>query len=703
MTTHADMASFPIFAKLAAAGCELSEVSDGWQGHCPAHDDHDPSLHVEIGHSGAVVMCCRGGTAGCSFADIIRAVGGLASDCYPRRTAAGGNTNSNSKAKSKSKIVATYDYHDEQGRLLFQVVRFEPKDFRQRKPDGNGGWTWSVKDVRRVPYRLPELLKVNADAVVFIAEGEKDCDKLVKLGHVATTNAGGAGKWDASFAEFFQGRRVVILPDNDDVGRDHAKKVAGSLIGKSASVRVVELPGLPPKGDVSDWLNTGGTSDGLLMLVDAAAESTSAEPSGVELRVITSAEFSATSYRRHFLVRRVLAEGQCCMIGGPKKALKTSIIVDLALSLGTGTPFLNHPDFVVPEIVPAAVLSGESGGYTLQETARRIALSRGRLLTSAQVFWGFELPKLARQDHLDALAKMIRDNGVKVCFVDPAYLCLMGGPSEANLASNVFAMGSLLSGLSDVGRDTESTIVLVHHTRKQDRMKPFEVPELDDLAFAGFGEWARQWLLLNRRERYDGESGEHRLWLNIGGSAGHSGTWALDIREGTVIDDRSERTWAASVMKAADVIERNQQEREQRRDQKKCDEHQRDVGKVLSVLGATPLAQSVIRDRAKLSTGRTKTAINRLLESGKARHEEYVAHHRTFLGVSLSEASGIPGSSGIPDGIPDGSIIRDASLSLERRSIPDGSVASPIEAETAQHPGWSAASNEDEGELEWVA
>ncbi len=426
-------------------------------------------------------------------------------------------------------------------------------------------------------------------------------------------------------------------------------------------------------------------------------------PSGFELRVITSAEFSATSYRRHFLVRRVLAEGQCCMIGGPKKALKTSIVCDLALSLGTGTPFLSQPDFSVPDIVPTAVLSGESGGFTLQETARRIALARGRLLTSAQVFWGFELPKLARQDHLDALAKMIRDNGVKVCFVDPAYLCLMGGPSEANLASNVFAMGSLLSGLSDVGRDTESTIVLVHHTRKQDRTKPFEVPELDDLAFAGFGEWARQWLLLNRRERYDGESGEHRLWLNVGGSAGHSGTWALDIREGTVTDDRSERTWAVSVIKAADVIERNQQEREQRREQKKADELQRDAEKVLSVMGNTPQAQSVIRDKAKLSTGRTKTAIDWLMESGKARHEEYVAGNRTFLGVCLSESSGSPGLSGIPDGIPDESSIRDASLSLERRSIPDGSGVSPIESETEQHPGWSDSSNDNEGELEWVA
>lgn len=676
-----------------------TKSSDGFAARCPAHDDRRESLSVNVGADGKVILHCH---AGCDTVDVIRLLGLMWSDLFPKPVA---KASSNRTGKAKSKIVATYDYHDEQDRLLFQVVRFDPKDFRQRKPDGNGGWTWSVKDVRRVPYRLSELLKSDADAVVFIAEGEKDCDRLAKLGHVATTNAGGAGKWPSEFAEFFRNRRVVILPDNDDAGRNHAKQVAASLNGKAASVRAVELPGLPPKGDVTDWLNAGGTSDELLKLADAATESTTDEPSGIELRVITSAEFSAASYRRHFLVRRVLAEGQCCMIGGPKKALKTSIIVDLALSLGTGTPFLSHSDFVVPKIVPAAVLSGESGGFTLQETARRIALARGRLLPTAQVFWGFELPKLARQDHLDALAKMIRDHGIKVCFVDPAYLCLLGGPSEANLASNVFAMGSLLSGLSDVGRDTESTICLVHHTRKQDRTNPFTVPELDDLAFAGFAEWARQWLLLNRRERYDGGSGEHKLWLNVGGSAGHSGTWALDIREGIVTDDGSERTWALSVLKAADIIERDRQAREQQREQRKSDELRRDAEKILNVLSVdTPLAQSTVRDKANLTTGRTKTVVAWLLESGQIRHAEYVGGNRkTYVGLCRSEPTGNPGSqpgnSSLPlDGQPGGN-----GGSIKEPPSRLSGWSSTTEPNVSNLSGCSDPSNDDGEETEWAA
>jgi hypothetical protein len=88
--------------------------------------------------------------------------------------------------------VAEYNYTDENDKLLFQVVRFEPKGFRQRRPDGNGGWEWSLNGTRRVLHRLPEVRKVKS---VLVVEGEKDCETAHKLGFVATCNAGGAGKW----------------------------------------------------------------------------------------------------------------------------------------------------------------------------------------------------------------------------------------------------------------------------------------------------------------------------------------------------------------------------------------------------------------------------------------------------------------------------------------------------------------------------
>jgi len=166
---------------------------------------------------------------------------------------------------------ATYDYRDEQGNLLYQVCRYPRKQFLQRRPNGASGWIWNLRGVRRVLYRLPYLV-ADADAPVYVTEGEKDADRLGRGGLIATTNSGGAGKWRKEYAEALQGRDVVILPDNDEPGRKHAQQVARSLHGKARSVKVVELPGLPEKGDISHWLATGHTAEELEAVVEAAPE-----------------------------------------------------------------------------------------------------------------------------------------------------------------------------------------------------------------------------------------------------------------------------------------------------------------------------------------------------------------------------------------------------------------------------------------------
>jgi putative DNA primase/helicase len=170
--------------------------------------------------------------------------------------------------KERGRIVSTYDYVDENGELVYQVCRMEPKDFRQRRPDGNG-WSWSVKGTTPLPYNLPALL-AKPSATILIVEGEKDVDALAALGLLATCNSGGANKWPDAIARWFDDRNVVILPDNDDAGRSHADLVAGKLSRNASSVRVLPLPALPPKGDVSDWLAAGGTREQLIELCKAA-------------------------------------------------------------------------------------------------------------------------------------------------------------------------------------------------------------------------------------------------------------------------------------------------------------------------------------------------------------------------------------------------------------------------------------------------
>jgi hypothetical protein len=246
--------------KILAVLEDVKPIGSGkWLALCPAHEDHNQSLSVTtIGDNGKVLMYCH---AGCAYEDILKALG----------------VEVNYQQRQKPVIKATYDYRDESGRLLFQTVRLEPKDFRQRRPDGCGRWLWDIKGTRRVLYHLPELLRAKRNSPVeisepqkwvYLCEGEKDADKLITdLGLVATTNPMGAGKWRNEYNEFLRGRCVAIIPDNDDPGRVHAQQVAETLTGIAMDVRIVELLGLPKGGDISDWLDKGGSKNRLFELV----------------------------------------------------------------------------------------------------------------------------------------------------------------------------------------------------------------------------------------------------------------------------------------------------------------------------------------------------------------------------------------------------------------------------------------------------
>lgn len=242
----------------------------------------------------------------------------------------------------KARIVATYDYVDEQGEVLFQVCRFEPKTFRQRRPDPSApdGWSWSVKGLRLIPYRLAEVQKAIASGQpVYIVEGEKDADNLAREGAVATCNPMGAGKWSDSLSEHFAGAEVVILPDNDDTGRDHAAKVAASLQGHAKSIRILELPNLPPKGDVSDWLNEGGDECELTILAAKTKPWTPEAPKS-RFGAIRWADLDAVKIRQDWLIEDLMFCGDVGMVYGASGSGKSFLTVEMGLSIARGAPFL---------------------------------------------------------------------------------------------------------------------------------------------------------------------------------------------------------------------------------------------------------------------------------------------------------------------------------------------------------------------------
>lgn len=155
---------------------------------------------------------------------------------------------------SLGKIIATYDYLNEDKQLLFQVVRYDPKDFRQRHKNGNGEWVWNLDGVRRVPYHLDRLVQMGLDPI-WLVEGEKDADNLWLWGRPATTSPCGASAWKSDYAEYLRGHKVIIIPDQDTPGLQYARDAANSLDGTASELKVIMLP--KPFKDISDWIEAG--------------------------------------------------------------------------------------------------------------------------------------------------------------------------------------------------------------------------------------------------------------------------------------------------------------------------------------------------------------------------------------------------------------------------------------------------------------
>jgi 5S rRNA maturation endonuclease (ribonuclease M5) len=336
----------------------VTKAGDGWKTRCPAHNDKTPSLTITEGTDGRALLHCH---RGCDIKQICAALGITEKELFP-------TDRRNGSART---TVATYPYHDVKGELLFEIVRYAPKDFRQRRPDGKGGWIWNMEGVKRVLYRLPKLVgDMEHGRPVFIVEGEKDADALVERGFCATTASGGAGKWQDSYSEVLRGADCIILPDKDERGREHADLVAGRLQGITKRLRVLELPDVNGKRvkDVYDFFAAGGDVGQLQDLVDAAPEwNGHANDHRLTVRtpdllppVIDAAEFLAQPIiPPPELIWGILHQGSKMVLGGGSKTFKTWTLTDLAVSVAAGEPWLSfkttkgHVLFLNFEIQPA--------------------------------------------------------------------------------------------------------------------------------------------------------------------------------------------------------------------------------------------------------------------------------------------------------------------------------------------------------------
>jgi hypothetical protein len=430
-----------------------------------------------------------------------------------------------------------------------------------------------------------------------------------------------------------------------------------------------------------------GGRRGYLAAADSAVRQGGFEPAFIDL-----ADFMATPIRHTWLVEQVLVCDNVAVMGGPKKSLKTTLLADLAVSLAFGRPFLGR--FGVPRRQRVAFISGESGRAAIQDTFRRVLLCKGVAYESGRLFLEFSLPRLSDPQDLLALRVGLDRCGAEVAILDPLYLALLSG-SDSSDAGNVFFMGPLLLQAAQACSDVGATPVFCHHTTKGSQYAKAhsgEAMDLEDLAYAGVAEVARQWLIVSPRERFDPEKGISRLWLRIGGSAGQAGLYAVDAEEGVVGGDFTGRRWEVSVEPARTALEQQRQRRVQEMKSAREQQEAKDSGRIMDVLGQRMSGMTApdIAEAAGLSDDKTRHLLGQLLQSsqvvrcrvskafGSAR-KEHVGWRALLPGqpaLSSEQLGQLRGGALIED------VLGNAADQVSAGTVPDNTAGGPAPAAT---------------------
>ncbi len=271
--------------------------------------------------------------------------------------------------EEKKRIAKTYDYCDAQGQLLYQVVRLEPKDFRQRRPNGRGNWVWNLKGIQPVLYNLAATTQASE---VLIVEGEKDADNLISLGFIATTCPMGAKKWRDEYNDHLKGKNIVLIPDNDNEGREHMTQIAMSLNGTTRSLKWIDLPRLKSKGDISDWIATFDdkteAGERLAVMIENADPYTPPKKASLEDIILSAPAFAALHIpeKSEYLSPWLKADS-ISLISGWRGVGKTFFALGLCDAISKGK---NFGPWECKQAVPVLYLDGEMSQRDIQDRIR---------------------------------------------------------------------------------------------------------------------------------------------------------------------------------------------------------------------------------------------------------------------------------------------------------------------------------------------
>jgi putative DNA primase/helicase len=436
---------------------QVKRSSDGWMARCPAHDDHTPSLSIWDGPDGEPRVNCF---AGCDFRAVFSAVE------YQRTTSIRRGIDDAVK-----KAMAVFPYHDESGIELYEIVRTAPKQFSARRRLTDGTIVKSIKGVRRVPFRLPQVIaQARSGERIFVVEGEKDVLTLEGLGYVATTCALGGNSWESEWAPYFAGADVVVLPDNDAVGESYATEVAHSLQRTANSVRVVRLPDLQPGGDVTDWLADGGDAKQLERLIDstedarltAAATSSSVAsergiPSSVRVITLSSVQPKAVEW----LWPGYLPLGKLSILEGDPGLGKSTLSIAIAAAVTRG---YGLPGMATTAPADVILITYEDD---LADTIRPRLDAAGADLDRVHTFYLKETSSsteryLSLPRDIPELRSVVEEKQARYVIVDPLVAALSAETDSYKDAD----IRRVLAPLAQLAEDTRAALMGVRHLNK---------------------------------------------------------------------------------------------------------------------------------------------------------------------------------------------------------------------------------------------
>jgi hypothetical protein len=365
----------------------------------------------------------------------------------------------------KQYIQRIYSYFDADGAEAYQVCRMYPKSFRQRRPDGRGGYIYKMDGVEPLPYNLPGIMK-HPDQPVFVVEGEACADALIEAGLVGTTSHGGAGKWLDAHAQHLVGRNVVVMSDNDEVGLRHADTVIVSLWGKADQIKRVDLPGLPEKGDVVDYLREHTLGE-LIEIVKGTPALTEAPQ--VSDDVVADEDGAVERYQTmrrdavfamppvEFLVDGLITDTGFTMMYGAPGTGKSFIAIDIALSVAHGIEWQGQ------EVKPGAVLyiAGEGiGGFSKRWKAWE---NHHGVKDEPDLYLLPTAVNFREQEDIARLVATIEDIGQRfsLVIVDTVARAIAG--AEENSSTD---MGLFVAACDEIKALTGGALLAVHHAGK---------------------------------------------------------------------------------------------------------------------------------------------------------------------------------------------------------------------------------------------